>query len=190
MAWSGKERRKQPRPTVGTPTYIVEKDAPAWKHPQSYDGRWIRKAIDKVRGPIHDAYPDHEIPFEDMQRQLPIVAEHPRPRVRDGDAHLIVVGKHASKVVPLVGVSLAKVDFGKRMVQAWILNSIKEAVDEVLALDEEHDKGQGLAEYALILALIAIVAIIALTILGQQIAQVFTDLTNNPGLGGGATPAP
>jgi pilus assembly protein Flp/PilA len=33
------------------------------------------------------------------------------------------------------------------------------------------DKGQGLAEYALILALIAIVAIIALIFLGSQISQ-------------------
>jgi Flp pilus assembly pilin Flp len=32
----------------------------------------------------------------------------------------------------------------------------------------EHDEGQGLAEYALILALIAIIAIIALVFLGSQ----------------------
>ncbi len=34
-------------------------------------------------------------------------------------------------------------------------------------------KGQGLAEYALLLALIAIVAIVALIFLGDQIADIF-----------------
>ena len=38
-----------------------------------------------------------------------------------------------------------------------------------------HDEeGQGLAEYALILALIAIVAIIALIFLGQQVSQILS----------------
>ena len=35
-------------------------------------------------------------------------------------------------------------------------------------------KGQGLAEYALILALIAIVAIIALIFLGTQVSQILS----------------
>ena len=35
-------------------------------------------------------------------------------------------------------------------------------------------KGQGLAEYALILALIAIVAIVALLFLGDQIRAIFS----------------
>lgn len=37
-----------------------------------------------------------------------------------------------------------------------------------------HDEGQGLAEYALILALIAIVAIFALTFLGTQISSILS----------------
>ena len=36
------------------------------------------------------------------------------------------------------------------------------------------ERGQGLAEYALILALIAIVAIIALTFLGTQISSILS----------------
>lgn len=36
------------------------------------------------------------------------------------------------------------------------------------------DEGQGLAEYALILALIAIVAILALTFLGTQISSILS----------------
>ena len=37
-----------------------------------------------------------------------------------------------------------------------------------------EDEGQGLAEYALILALIAIVAIIALIFLGQQVSTILS----------------
>ena len=40
-----------------------------------------------------------------------------------------------------------------------------------------HDEdGQGLAEYALILALIAIIAIVALIFLGGQISQIISDV--------------
>jgi pilus assembly protein Flp/PilA len=40
-------------------------------------------------------------------------------------------------------------------------------------LDRDED-GQGLAEYALILALIAIVAIVALIFLGNQVSQILS----------------
>jgi pilus assembly protein Flp/PilA len=46
-------------------------------------------------------------------------------------------------------------------------------VDSILNRDEE---GQGLAEYALILALIAIVAIIALIFLGQQVSSQLSNV--------------
>ncbi|HYN69579.1 MAG TPA: Flp family type IVb pilin [Candidatus Eisenbacteria bacterium] len=39
---------------------------------------------------------------------------------------------------------------------------------------EREEHGQGLAEYALILALIAIVAIIALIFLGRQISSILS----------------
>ena len=39
--------------------------------------------------------------------------------------------------------------------------------------------GQGLAEYALILALIAIIAIVALVFLGGQISQIISDVGNS-----------
>jgi len=42
-----------------------------------------------------------------------------------------------------------------------------------------RDAGQGLAEYALILALIAIVAILALIFLGSQISQILSDVGNS-----------
>jgi pilus assembly protein Flp/PilA len=41
------------------------------------------------------------------------------------------------------------------------------------------DKGQGLAEYALILALIAIIAIIALIFLGGQVSSILSTVGNS-----------
>ena len=41
------------------------------------------------------------------------------------------------------------------------------------------DRGQGLAEYALILALIAIVAIVALIFLGGQISTILNDVATS-----------
>ena len=46
----------------------------------------------------------------------------------------------------------------------------------VLRRDEE---GQGLAEYALILALIAIIAIIALIFLGGQVSSILSNVGNS-----------
>ncbi len=42
-----------------------------------------------------------------------------------------------------------------------------------------RDEGQGLAEYALILALIAIIAIIALIFLGGQISSILSTVGNS-----------
>jgi pilus assembly protein Flp/PilA len=41
-----------------------------------------------------------------------------------------------------------------------------------------REEGQGLVEYALILVLVAIVVIAILTLLGPQIANVFSRITN------------
>ena len=42
------------------------------------------------------------------------------------------------------------------------------------SIDRDDEDGQGLAEYALILALIAIVAIIALIFLGGQVSKILS----------------
>ena len=42
-----------------------------------------------------------------------------------------------------------------------------------------NEDGQGLAEYALILALIAIVAIIGLLFLGGQVSNILSDVGNS-----------
>jgi pilus assembly protein Flp/PilA len=49
------------------------------------------------------------------------------------------------------------------------------ALQSLLVVDRD-DEGQGLAEYALILALIAIVAIIALTVLGGNISSILSEI--------------
>jgi pilus assembly protein Flp/PilA len=55
-------------------------------------------------------------------------------------------------------------------------------MDQLIALVTSHmndDEGQGLAEYALILALIAIVAIIALIFLGSQVSSILSTVGNS-----------
>jgi pilus assembly protein Flp/PilA len=44
----------------------------------------------------------------------------------------------------------------------------------VMAFLDRDEEGQGLAEYALILALIAIVAIVALIFLGSQVSKILS----------------
>ncbi len=47
-------------------------------------------------------------------------------------------------------------------------------IDYIVALVRRDEEGQGLAEYALILALIAIVAIVALLFLGGQVSTILS----------------
>jgi pilus assembly protein Flp/PilA len=49
----------------------------------------------------------------------------------------------------------------------------------VMELIDRDEDGQGLAEYALILALIAIVAIIALIFLGGQVSKILSTVGNS-----------
>ena len=51
--------------------------------------------------------------------------------------------------------------------------------NSLLAALRRDEKGQGLAEYALILALIAIVAIIALIFLGSQVSSILSTVGNS-----------
>jgi pilus assembly protein Flp/PilA len=48
-----------------------------------------------------------------------------------------------------------------------------------LALIQRDEDGQGLAEYALILALIAIIAIVALIFLGGQVSKILSTVGNS-----------
>ena len=49
----------------------------------------------------------------------------------------------------------------------------------LIASFRSDNEGQGLAEYALILALIAIVAIIALIFLGGQVSKILSNVGNS-----------
>jgi pilus assembly protein Flp/PilA len=49
----------------------------------------------------------------------------------------------------------------------------------IVASFRHDDEGQGLAEYALILALIAIVAIVALIFLGGQVSSILSNVGNS-----------
>ena len=49
----------------------------------------------------------------------------------------------------------------------------------LISLIDRDDRGQGLAEYALILALIAVLAIAAVTFLGGQINAILSSVGNS-----------
>lgn len=72
-------------------------------------------------------------------------------------------------------------NINRRSMAGWIVSEIADTLAQMEdeEMDLEHSEGddnlrggQGLAEYALVLALIAIVAIVALLVLGSQIAAV------------------
>ena len=48
-----------------------------------------------------------------------------------------------------------------------------------MELIDRNEDGQGLAEYALILALIAIIAIVALIFLGGQVSSILSNVGNS-----------
>lgn len=48
-------------------------------------------------------------------------------------------------------------------------------------LDRDSQEGQGMVEYGLILVLIAVVVIVVLIILGNQVVNVFSDITSGLG---------
>jgi pilus assembly protein Flp/PilA len=57
---------------------------------------------------------------------------------------------------------------------ALIVEAFMAIIDYVLGILHRDEEGQGLAEYALILALIAIVAIVALIFLGGQVSTILS----------------
>jgi pilus assembly protein Flp/PilA len=52
-------------------------------------------------------------------------------------------------------------------------------LNALIASFRRDEEGQGLAEYALILALIAIVAIVALIFLGSQVSEILSVVGNS-----------
>jgi len=54
----------------------------------------------------------------------------------------------------------------------------------------KDERGASMVEYALLLALIAVVCIAAVTTLGSSASDKFTDVSNSVGGAGGPAPAP
>ena len=52
-------------------------------------------------------------------------------------------------------------------------------VQKLLTYLQRDEEGQGLAEYALVLALIAIIAIVALIFLGNQVQTIISNVGTN-----------
>jgi pilus assembly protein Flp/PilA len=63
---------------------------------------------------------------------------------------------------------------GSRELQGKEVNQSMTLFNALISLVDHDEEGQGLAEYALILALIAIVAIVALIFLGTQVSTIMS----------------
>jgi pilus assembly protein Flp/PilA len=83
------------------------------------------------------------------------------------------IGTSAARGVP--GVQSIAVGLVIRSRQRGIMSVVARLISAI----RRDDEGQGLAEYALILALIAIVAIIALIFLGGRVSQILSDVGNS-----------
>ena len=62
---------------------------------------------------------------------------------------------------------------------AGIYHSVAVKTGELVVRLRHEEEGQGLVEYGLIIALVAIVVVAALMLLGKQIVSVFTSITGN-----------
>lgn len=167
MFWKPKRE-----PTTSNPTYDVDKDAPPWTYPISPETRWTRKAVESAQQIVYDAYPDKEI-------GEPIAYPDPKPELKGviqprlmGQLKLIVQGPTVSKEVPLEKGFLEMFENLSRLQQGHLAHLIAITVKDV----QGEEEGQGLAEYALVLALIAIIAIVALLFLGAQISNMMNQL--------------
>ena len=63
----------------------------------------------------------------------------------------------------------------------FVSNNILEGDNTMLTIFKMKEKGQDLAEYALLLGLIAIVVILAVTLLGTNISTIFSELASEIG---------
>ena len=59
-----------------------------------------------------------------------------------------------------------------------MLSNLYLRLRELVNRAQEREEGQGMVEYALILVLIAIVVIVILTVVGKQVNNVFSNISN------------
>ena len=115
----------------------------------------------------------------------PLEEQHPRVR-------LVLISGRFWRPVDTDGYDLHELNWQKPWRRDWLMDRILEAFIDITkqVADErsakaaakeaamKDEQGQGLVEYALILALIAVIAIIALLFLGGQISAIFSTLGN------------
>ena len=196
MPWFGLDRRRGPRrgyepERKSEPTYLVERDAPPGP-PMDPTARWFRRFRARSE-PTYDNYPDHEVPWHVLGPPGPVVPVRPirdrLPKARSHPVALYVKRYGRLREVKLGGypLEMAVRNINRRSMAGWIVSEI---ADTLAAMEEEEVDlersegddnargGQGLAEYALILALIAIVAIIAVLFLGAQVSNLLFQAGN------------
>lgn len=72
----------------------------------------------------------------------------------------------------------------KNLMSLWIKKEeMKEGIKERVRGALNNEKGQGMVEYGLILALVSVVVIVVLTGIGDNLFAKFTEISDN--LGGG-----
>ena len=59
-----------------------------------------------------------------------------------------------------------------------MLSDLYLRVRESMVRVKDEEEGQGMVEYALILVLIAVVVIVILTVVGKQVSNVFSNISN------------
>lgn len=177
MAWFKRDRRKTRR-DKREPTYLVERDAPPWEQPHPFDRRWDRRAHELVERTRYDAYPDHAQPFEGFHEPADeaMSVDIPRRVRTPRKVRLMVIVDDKEAGVLFEPGFMEHFDPANRLQQAHLAHGIREAIEDVL-----DDEAQSIVEYALILALIAVVAIVVLIFLGSQISGILTELGNQIG---------
>jgi pilus assembly protein Flp/PilA len=66
----------------------------------------------------------------------------------------------------------------RKEVTPKMLSNLYLRLRELMARAQEREEGQGMVEYALILVLIAVVVIVILTVVGKQVNNVFSNISN------------
>jgi pilus assembly protein Flp/PilA len=64
---------------------------------------------------------------------------------------------------------------------AYVVHRLREQADRRRSEWHEGERGQGMVEYALILVLIAVVVIVILQVVGTQVNNVFSNISNGLG---------
>lgn len=142
MSWRGGGERSRRPPSQTEPTYVVERDAPAGP-PLDPNVRWFRRAIQRIRGPVYDAYPDHfEVPWHVIGPVGPTVPVEPvkrrLPKPRSHPVSLYVKRYGKLREVKLAGLSLevAVHKLNRRLVAGWVMDEIANTLAQ---MEEDED---------------------------------------------------